>query len=181
MSIPLTGTQIAYNDGLQLRRAISIQAGGKRLLEKHAIAPSAARLCFMKGCQEKKQSYLLADLSLAPAHNRTRKPFNSRRQGSFLPSSPQQLLEIFLSDRGLASSWECRPLFYLRLRLNSRVFAYCYLRSCRGAYSSIWSLGAARVRLATHVTQSLLILPPNLFFQSLPAGMWFFLAPPAGL
>jgi hypothetical protein len=33
------------NDGLQLRRAISIQAEGKTLLEKHAIAPSAARLC----------------------------------------------------------------------------------------------------------------------------------------
>jgi len=24
-----------------------------------------------------------------------------------------------------------------------RVFAYCYLRSCRGAYSYVWSLGAA--------------------------------------
>jgi hypothetical protein len=34
------------NDGLQLRRAISIQPEGKRLLEKHAIAPSAARLCY---------------------------------------------------------------------------------------------------------------------------------------
>jgi hypothetical protein len=33
------------NDGLQLRRAISIQAEGQRLLEKHAVAPSAARLC----------------------------------------------------------------------------------------------------------------------------------------
>jgi hypothetical protein len=33
------------NDGLQLRRAISIQAEGKRLLERDAIAPSAARLC----------------------------------------------------------------------------------------------------------------------------------------
>jgi len=33
------------NAGLQLRRAISIQAEGIRLLEKHAIAPSAARLC----------------------------------------------------------------------------------------------------------------------------------------
>ena len=32
------------NDRLQLRRAISIQAEGKKLLEKHAIAPSAARL-----------------------------------------------------------------------------------------------------------------------------------------
>jgi hypothetical protein len=31
--------------GLQLRRAVSIQAEGTRLLEKHAIAPSAARLC----------------------------------------------------------------------------------------------------------------------------------------
>jgi hypothetical protein len=61
------------NDGLQLRRAISIQAEGKELLEKHAIAPAAARLCFMKGCQEKKQSYLLAVLSLTPAHNHTRK------------------------------------------------------------------------------------------------------------
>ena len=35
------------NDGLQLRRAISIRAEGKRLLEKHAIAPSAARLCYV--------------------------------------------------------------------------------------------------------------------------------------
>ena len=34
------------NAGLQLRRAISIQAEGKKLLEKHAIAPSAARLCY---------------------------------------------------------------------------------------------------------------------------------------
>ena len=31
--------------GLQLRRAISIQPKRKKLLEKHAIAPSAARLC----------------------------------------------------------------------------------------------------------------------------------------
>jgi len=35
------------NDGLQLRRAISIQAEGKKLLEKDAIAPSAARLCYV--------------------------------------------------------------------------------------------------------------------------------------
>jgi hypothetical protein len=34
------------NDGLQLRRAITIQAEGKKLFEKHAIAPSAARLCW---------------------------------------------------------------------------------------------------------------------------------------
>ena len=34
------------NAGLQLRRAISIRAEGKKLLEKHAIAPSAARLCW---------------------------------------------------------------------------------------------------------------------------------------
>ena len=33
------------NAGLQLRHAISTQAAKKRLLEKHAIAPSAARLC----------------------------------------------------------------------------------------------------------------------------------------
>jgi hypothetical protein len=33
------------NDGLQLRRAISIQAEATRLLEKYAIAPLAARLC----------------------------------------------------------------------------------------------------------------------------------------
>jgi hypothetical protein len=33
------------NACLQLRRAISIQAKGKKLLEKHAVAPSAARLC----------------------------------------------------------------------------------------------------------------------------------------
>jgi hypothetical protein len=37
------------NAGLQLRRAISIQTEGTRLLEKHAIAPSAARLCSMAG------------------------------------------------------------------------------------------------------------------------------------
>jgi len=35
------------NGGLQLRRAISIQAEGKKLLGKHAVAPSAARLCWM--------------------------------------------------------------------------------------------------------------------------------------
>jgi len=38
--------QEASNVGLQLRRAISIQAEGKKLLEKDAIAPSAARLCY---------------------------------------------------------------------------------------------------------------------------------------
>src|SRR5688572_30757602 len=36
-----------HNACLQLRRAISIQAEGKKLLEKHAIAQSAARLCWM--------------------------------------------------------------------------------------------------------------------------------------
>jgi hypothetical protein len=35
-----------FIDGLQLRRAISIQAEGKKFLEKDAIAPSAARLCW---------------------------------------------------------------------------------------------------------------------------------------
>jgi len=38
----------AHNDGLQRRRAGSIQAEGIRLLEKHAIAPSAARLCWAR-------------------------------------------------------------------------------------------------------------------------------------
>ena len=41
----ITRPQGKPNDGLQLRRAISIQAARKRLLEKHAIAPSAARRC----------------------------------------------------------------------------------------------------------------------------------------
>jgi hypothetical protein len=36
------------NDGLQLRRAISIQSEGKKLLHKNAIAPSAARLCYVR-------------------------------------------------------------------------------------------------------------------------------------
>ncbi len=36
--------------GLQLRRAINIQAEGIRLLEKHATAPSAARLCSAARC-----------------------------------------------------------------------------------------------------------------------------------
>jgi len=35
----------ASNAGLQLLRAISIQTEGKTLVEKYAIAPSAARLC----------------------------------------------------------------------------------------------------------------------------------------
>jgi hypothetical protein len=34
------------NAGLQLRRAITIQAERKTLVEKHAIAPSAARPCY---------------------------------------------------------------------------------------------------------------------------------------
>jgi hypothetical protein len=38
----------ALNAGLQLRRAISIQAERKKLLEKHATAPSAARLCYAR-------------------------------------------------------------------------------------------------------------------------------------
>jgi hypothetical protein len=33
------------NVGLQLRRAISINPRSKKLFEKHAVAPSAARLC----------------------------------------------------------------------------------------------------------------------------------------
>ena len=39
-------TKKPSNDGPQLRRAISIRAEGTRLLEKNAIAPSAARLCW---------------------------------------------------------------------------------------------------------------------------------------
>jgi hypothetical protein len=41
-------SQQAANAGLQLRRAISIQAEGTKLLKKHAIAPSAARLCYAR-------------------------------------------------------------------------------------------------------------------------------------
>ena len=41
-----------HNGGLQLRRAISIQAEGMKLLEKHAIAPSAARLCYLPTSRE---------------------------------------------------------------------------------------------------------------------------------
>jgi len=36
-----------------MRGAISIQAQGVRLLEKHVIAPLAARLCFMAVSQER--------------------------------------------------------------------------------------------------------------------------------
>jgi len=45
-----SGTQ--DNACLQLRRAISIQAEGKRLLENHAIALSAARLCYVLRADE---------------------------------------------------------------------------------------------------------------------------------
>jgi hypothetical protein len=41
----LSKNAMRANAGLQLRRASSIQAEGIRLLKKHAIAPSAARLC----------------------------------------------------------------------------------------------------------------------------------------
>jgi len=40
----LTGYAQLPSAGLLRRRAISIQAEGTRLLKKHAIAPSAARL-----------------------------------------------------------------------------------------------------------------------------------------
>jgi len=45
--VGLTNTEYAKqpNAGLQLRRAISTQAEGIGLLEKHAIAPSAASDC----------------------------------------------------------------------------------------------------------------------------------------
>jgi hypothetical protein len=46
----IISTKRAAQTGLQLRRAIGIQAEEKRLLEKHAIAPSAARLCFSGRC-----------------------------------------------------------------------------------------------------------------------------------
>jgi hypothetical protein len=39
-----TSRSAAHNDSLQLRRAISIQAEGKKLLEKHAIAVSCKAL-----------------------------------------------------------------------------------------------------------------------------------------
>jgi hypothetical protein len=45
MPFNMNNSRRRQKDGLQLRRAISIQAEGKRSLEKHAIAPSAARLC----------------------------------------------------------------------------------------------------------------------------------------
>jgi hypothetical protein len=43
---------VSPNAGLQLRRAISIHAEGIRLFEKHAIAPSAARLCYAARLKE---------------------------------------------------------------------------------------------------------------------------------
>src|SRR6266508_1184258 len=48
--VGLTNTEYAKqpNAGLQLRRALSIQAEGIGLLEKHAIAPSAARLVMLR-------------------------------------------------------------------------------------------------------------------------------------
>jgi hypothetical protein len=45
MTAILISTQTP-NAGLQLRRAITIQAERIRLLKKDAIAPSAARLCY---------------------------------------------------------------------------------------------------------------------------------------
>jgi hypothetical protein len=41
------GERVPSNAGLQLRRAISIQPEGIKLFEKYAIAPSAARLCYV--------------------------------------------------------------------------------------------------------------------------------------
>jgi hypothetical protein len=50
----LSQNAMRANACLQLRRAISIQAEGTRLLRKHAIAPSAARLCYARLQEEKK-------------------------------------------------------------------------------------------------------------------------------
>jgi hypothetical protein len=52
--------RVRPNAGLQLRRAISIQADGKRLLEKHAIAPSAARLCYAAPYRQRVSSKAIA-------------------------------------------------------------------------------------------------------------------------
>jgi hypothetical protein len=60
----------APNAGLQLRRAISIQAEGKRLLEKHAIAPSAARLCWAATHHESRSSLLQVAKSSTGLSNR---------------------------------------------------------------------------------------------------------------
>src|SRR5687767_1975619 len=84
------------NAGLQLRRAISIQAEGKKLLQKNAIpAVSCKALFYERASREKNNPTCWPSFLWLPAPQRNRKPCNSRRQGSFLPSSPQQLLEIF--------------------------------------------------------------------------------------
>ena len=59
----------AANDSPQLPRAISIQAEGKRLLEKHAIAPPAARLCW--GDSDKRPQAQLRGLLLGFKNNST--------------------------------------------------------------------------------------------------------------
>ena len=51
------------NAGLQLRRAISTQFAGEELLEKRAIAPSAARLCWGPTVQSEQPTYILSTVS----------------------------------------------------------------------------------------------------------------------
>jgi hypothetical protein len=43
---------LTSNTVSQLRHSVSIQSEGTRLLEKHAIAPSAARLCCVAAWKE---------------------------------------------------------------------------------------------------------------------------------
>jgi hypothetical protein len=87
LNIPIISNKRAFfdqkkwhNAGLQLRRAISIQAKGTRLLEKHAIAPSAARLCYV--AQREETSSCIKQIVAAPLSTEMRKtkPVNKREQ-----------------------------------------------------------------------------------------------------
>jgi hypothetical protein len=48
--------KVPSNTALHLRRAISIQSAREKLLEKHAIAPSAASACSAAAVERKKTS-----------------------------------------------------------------------------------------------------------------------------
>ena len=145
----------------------------KKLLEKHAIAPSAARLCFMKGCQEKKHSYLLAVLSFdaSPQRNRKLSTRAARVFSSILTSAT--LRDFSERPRPGLPPRKCRPLFYLRLRLNSSL-RLLLSQVVPGGIQFGVVLRCGLVRLATHVTQSLLILPRTCFSIS-SCWAWFFL------
>ena len=118
----------------------------------------------MKGRQEKKQSYLLAILSLAASP--TTVPVSSQLTppGFFSSILTSATLRDFSERPRPDFFWEV-PTIVLSETSTQLESSPTAISGRAGGIQLGVVLRCGLVRLATHVTQSRLILPPNLFFN----------------